>query len=49
MKRTESVDYMVKNSIQELTDKEKEKEKEEEKKSENKNQILEINTSSNQK
>ncbi len=49
VKRTESVDYMVKNSIQELTDKEKEKEKEEEKKSENKNQILEINTSSNQK
>ena len=49
VKRTESVDYMVKNSIQELTDKAKEKEKEEEKKSENKNQILEINTSSNQK
>ena len=51
-RRTESVDYMVKNSIQELTEeKGKEKEKEKDKKeneNKNKNEVFEINTSSNQ-
>ena len=47
--RTESVDYMVKNSIQKLANDEKiNKEKGKEKKKKKKNEIEEINTNSNQ-
>ena len=45
--RTESVDYMVQNSIKKLTE-EDNKNKEKEKEKENKNEIFEINTSTNQ-
>ena len=49
--RTQSVDYMVKNSIKEISKEDeinKKEESEKEKDKENKNEIFEINTSSNQ-